>query len=342
MNRPLLSVIIVTYNSREHLERCLPTLVCTEASHEIVVVDNGSQDGTLAWLAQGYPGVRVLESGFNAGYAEGNNIGAAAARGDYLLILNPDTRVTPGAVDGLLAVCMQRPGTVVTPKLLRPDGTINACGTSMHFSGIASCNGLGHGAEAYGGTFSTLLVSGAAFLLERAAWDDVGGFDPAFFMYMEDVDISIRFWLRGYSVLCAAEAVVYHDYHLKLDARKFYFLERNRLVMLAKLYENETLRRLWPGLLMAEIATLAYAIQKGPGFLWARIKGYGWLFGHAKKLMMARQATRSSRVISDQSLLALMKPHLPYQDLTTPQMANLLSLLTTPIFRTVHRSAVHM
>lgn len=339
---PKLSVIVVTYNSRRHLERCLPALQAVDVSHEVVIVDNGSTDDTLTWVRSEFPDVRVIESGYNAGYAGGNNIGVAASSGEYVLIVNPDTTLLPGSAETMVAVCERSPEVVVTPKILRPDGTINACGTTMHFSGITSCNGLGQSAEAYSGTFSTLLVSGAAFALSRACWEDVGGFDEAFFMYMEDVDLSIRLWLKGYSIACAADAVVIHDYDLRMTARKFYYLERNRLMMLAKLYRPATLWRLWPGLVIAELATLSYALRRGPRFLWSRLIGYGWLLRHTGRIHRARAKVRAGRVLSDQTLVALMRPYLPFQDLTTPRLANLLALITTPVFRTVHRAAVHL
>ncbi len=342
MKNPLVSVIIVAYNSKSDLPKCLASLEDVSEILEIIIVDNGSTDGTVEWLKKEYSTIKVLEAGYNAGYAEGNNIGVSVANGDYFFILNPDTRVAPGAVETMLELCTNNPGAVVTPKILQPDGTVNACGTSMHFSGITTCNGIGQSPHAYHGTFRTLLVSGAAFMLSRAVWDDVGGFDPSFFMYMEDVDISVRFWLYGHSVVCAADAIVYHDYRLNLSSRKFYYLERNRLLVLAKLYEWSTVRRLWAGLLVTEGVTLAYAVRRGPQFFWARLKGYAWIVAHVREIKRGRGKVQRERVLSDRGLLALMRPYLPYQDLTTPRLANVLSLVTTPIFRTVHRLAVHM
>ncbi|MHB1627555.1 MAG: glycosyltransferase family 2 protein, partial [Bacilli bacterium] len=104
MTDVMLSIVIVAYNSRRHLERCLPLLADMKTSHEIIIVDNGSTDGTMSWLGEHHRSVRVIRSMENGGYALGNNLGVQAARGEYVLLLNPDTEAYPGAVEAMLRV----------------------------------------------------------------------------------------------------------------------------------------------------------------------------------------------------------------------------------------------
>lgn len=336
-----LSILIVAFNSRDYLMECLDALRRVQTDHEIIVVDNGSTDGTVEWIRAEWQKVVLVEAE-NGGYAKGNNLAARHATGQYLFVLNPDTVVAEGAVDRMVDYMDRNPDCVVTPKLLQGDGSINACGTTMHFTGITHCNGLGESSEHYTGAFETLVMSGAAFMLSRQAWDDVSGFDPAFFMYMEDVDLSLRLRLRGYRIVCDADAVVVHDYHLRLNSRKLFFLERNRLFMIAKLYEYSTWKRLWPGFLMAELATWAYAFLKGPAHVWSRLRAYAWVLAHVVYLIRARRRVQRRRVVRDSALLSLMSPVLPYASLTKSSSAKVLSLLTTPLFRLVQRTAVNL
>lgn len=341
MRGPTLSILIVTYNSMKHLGPCLEAVSETRTDHEIVIVDNGSSDGTLTWLHENHPRCKVIEAA-NGGYAMGNNIAAAHAGGEFFLVLNPDTVVSAGAVDHMVSLISADRDSIITPKLLQHDGTVNTCGTTMHFTGITSCNGLGERAENYSGVFASLILSGAAFLISREAWEAVQGFDPAFFMYMEDVDLSLRLRLLGYRILCDAEATVYHDYTLRLEPRKLFYLERNRLMMIAKVYEGRTWRRLLPGLVMAELATWSYSVMKGPRFVWARFMAYVWVMARLPYILVTRSTVQAQRRVRDASLLSLMSPVLPYYSLTKSSMAKNLSLMTTPVFRHVQRSALNL
>jgi len=104
-----LSIILVNYNSREDLARCLPTLFGEVQDAEVLVVDNSPGDGTAEWLAATYPQVRLIVNPTNTGYAGGNNLGIEHATNDWVLILNPDTAVHPGAIDALLSAARQHP-----------------------------------------------------------------------------------------------------------------------------------------------------------------------------------------------------------------------------------------
>ncbi len=213
---PLVSVVIVNYNGRHHLERCLPALVtATTAAHEVIVVDNGSSDDSLAWLAREWPGVRTLDLRRNLGFAEANRRGVASARALYVALLNNDTEPAPGWLDALLAPLEAEADVAATCavlELLRWPGIVNARGGAI--------SRLGHGwdrdfgrplADAPRDTrpVATAFPTAAAALFRRA---DLlaDGFDPSFFMYHEDVDWGWRQWLTGRRVLLCPGAVVRH------------------------------------------------------------------------------------------------------------------------------------
>jgi N-acetylglucosaminyl-diphospho-decaprenol L-rhamnosyltransferase len=216
---------VVNYNAGEHLAACVTSLRA-EGVHPIVVVDNGSTDDSLDRLSDG-PDITVIRSPSNVGYGGGMNR-AVAAMGDDdspVLVCNPDLVVRPGAIKVLVAALEADPKVgIVGPRLNNVDGSLYPSARAFPAMGDA----IGHaflGAVAPRNRFSQrykLLdwdhatarpvdwVSGACCLVRRTAWDEVGGFDDSFFMYMEDVDLCWRVGRRGWQVLYEPAAEVMH------------------------------------------------------------------------------------------------------------------------------------
>ncbi len=219
-----LSIIIVSYNTRTDLERCLDSLVTAPPrhSHEIVVVDNGSADQSVA--AARSRGVRVIENGANVGFARANNVGIRATAGDNLLLLNSDTIVPPGAIDTLLDVLAQHPDVgVVGPRLVdaegraelsfgRMIGPLNEMRQKRFVRGQARRDAA-ISAQVEQWTHSEQFpdwVTGACLLVRRADAEAVGLFDERFFMYTEDVDFCAAIRARGRRILFTPAAEVVH------------------------------------------------------------------------------------------------------------------------------------
>jgi GT2 family glycosyltransferase len=212
-----LSIVIVSFNARGDLERCLESLHATPPAiaHEIVVVDNGSTDGSLE-AARRWPDVRVLALGSNVGFAKGNNAGIRATTGDAILLLNSDTVVPPGALDRLVAELDRDPAVaVVGPRLVDGSGRAELSFGRM----IGPINELRQKRLARRkGEVEKLTrqrhhpdwVSGACLLVRRADADAVGGLDERFFMYTEDVDFCAAMRARGRRILFAPDVEVVH------------------------------------------------------------------------------------------------------------------------------------
>ncbi|WP_018464970.1 glycosyltransferase family 2 protein [Calidithermus timidus] len=330
---PELSLLIVAYNSRPDLERLLPSVYAQGVECEILVVDNNPADGTGEWLRQHHPAVRVVVSPRNGGYAGGNNFGIREARGEFVLVLNPDTVLHPGALRTLLEAARAHPDALIGAKLLNPDGTVNAVGNHMHYCGITTCRGLGEPAGRHRGLEPVPLVSGAAFIAARRTLLGLGGFDEDYWMYLEDADLSLRARLRGHPIYSANDALITHYYRLGMSPRKFYYLERNRLLTLLKVYEGRTLRRIAPALLLTELATWAFALLKGWPYLRARWEGYGWLWQNRAAIRAKRAEVQRSRSVGDAVILRDMLTKLPFEQLTAPRLAGWLERLTTPLYR---------
>ena len=211
---PDVSIIIVSFNARPDLERCLDSLgTSIRRSHEVIVVDNASRDGS-ADAAADRPGVRVIRREENRGFAHATNIGIRAGSGTNLLLLNSDTVVPPGAVDRLLAILEQHPDVaVVGPRLVdvtgRPElsfgrmiGPLNELRQKWRSrTAIARLTKRRHYPD---------WVSGACLLVRRTDAEAVGVLDERYFMYTEDVDFCAAIRARGRRVLFTPEVEIVH------------------------------------------------------------------------------------------------------------------------------------
>lgn len=207
---PTLSIIVVSYNTREMTLDCLRSVHAeTRTPFELIVVDNASGDGSAEAIAAEFPGLRLMAEEVNHGFAAANNLAAKEARGEYLLLLNPDTVVLDGALDKLLEFAKQRPeARIWGGRTLYGDRSLNpsSCWRRMDLwslfcraTGLATAfpNNPVLNSEGYGGWDRTTerevdIVTGCLFLISRADWDALGGFDPAFFMYAEEADLCLR------------------------------------------------------------------------------------------------------------------------------------------------------
>jgi GT2 family glycosyltransferase len=219
-----LSIIIVSYNARGDLSNCLASLgdAPPQASHEVIVVDNASTDGSEAAAARS--GARVIALPDNRGFAAGNNAGIRASRGELLLLLNSDTLVPPGAIDTLLRVLGQRPDVaVIGPRLVDGQGHRELSFGSMiapraEWRQRRLMRRLAQGDAAARAHVDALTatehypdwVSGACLLVRRDAAEAVGLLDERYFMYTEDVDFCAAIRARGQRVLFTPEAEIVH------------------------------------------------------------------------------------------------------------------------------------
>jgi GT2 family glycosyltransferase len=220
-----LSIVIVSYNVREDLERCLSSLGAhpPKASHEILVVDNDSTDGS-AEAARRVPDVRVIEMGANRGYAAANNVGIRASVGDTLLLLNSDTIVPEGAIDRLLGTLNSHPHVAILgPRLVDSAGRAELSFGPMlsplsewRQRKLVASNARGDPAIVRRVEEMTRRiqwpdwVSGACLLVRRADADAVGLLDERYFLYTEDVDFCAAVRARGRRVMFTPDVEVVH------------------------------------------------------------------------------------------------------------------------------------
>lgn len=231
MTQPRISVLIVTWNCRALIRECLDHLFASSINHpiEVIVVDNASHDETPDFIRDQYPQVVVIESGSNLGFGQGNNLAANHARGDYLLLLNPDAYLTNhNALQILIDELDNDHGggvAAVAPKLINPDGThqLGDGGYAPTIGNIVRHQWLLSrfvpGVRGFyfnrPGLFrreriAAHWLAATCLLVRRAAFEAVGGFDPTFFLYGEDVDLGVRIHRTGLRQWLLPRAQVVH------------------------------------------------------------------------------------------------------------------------------------
>ena len=222
---PKVTAVVVSYNTRDDLLRCLASLAAhVRLPLEVVVVDNASTDGSAAAVRAAYPAARVLESPANQGFSAANNAGIRASSAPQVLVLNSDAELTPGALETLSGLLDARPDVgVVGPRTVNPDGSVQlSFGPDLTplsewrqrslVLGLRARRpeALREAEQRASREHEPDWVSGSCFLARRAALEAIGGFDEGFFLYEEDADLCRRLRGAGWRVLYTPAAEVRH------------------------------------------------------------------------------------------------------------------------------------
>ncbi|MEX2586622.1 MAG: glycosyltransferase [Actinomycetota bacterium] len=264
------SVIVLNFNGKQFLDTCLTSLVDQDfpkERFEIVLVDNGSTDGSVDYVREAWPSVRILKLDRNLGFAGGINAGVRFATGEYVALINNDAHAhVDWLKKGLAGFEHSMDVAMVASKILTLDGkTIDYAGGALSFYGHGFKVGVNEPDEGqYDRPGETLFGSGCALFMPRDLFLDTGGFDDDYFAFFEDVDLGWRLWILGYRVLYEPSSIVYHRHHGTADAlgaeKERFLLERNALVTILKNYEDETVERsLAPALMLALERGLTYS-----------------------------------------------------------------------------------
>jgi GT2 family glycosyltransferase len=294
----------------------------TRALQEIIVVDNHPGQPVAAVLA-GSDGVTVIGNPANTGYAGGNALGAARARSDYLLFINPDARPAFDLCARLAHELDQDAAVAIAgAQILLPDGRCNAGDNPLHFTGLSWSGGFGDVPE-HGEARDALAVSGACLMVRASSFSELDGFSVPYFLYCEDTDLCWRARLRGWRVRFVPQATVVHEYEFDRGQAKWRYLERNRLLMVLANYESRTLVRALPALLFTELGLWFVACRDG----WVVEKGrsYGDILRLRGWLRYQRVRVQSERTVRDEVLLPEMVGRLDSSPLMSGLAARLLS-----------------
>lgn len=326
-------VIVLNYNGLEHLQACLGSLEKqTFQDFEVTLADNGSGDGSIDFVKDNFPKVKVLDYGLNHGFAKGNNLAMEEAIKDgvdYIALLNNDTEVDENWLKELVDVIESDPhiGACTSKMLLFNDrDKINSGGGIVNYTGHSWPAGL---FEEDVGQFEKRMVDSpcaGAILLRREALDEVGLFDEDYFAYHEDTDLSWRMRLAGYKNYFVPASIVYHKYSPTLGKEKYYLLERNRLMTLLKNYSLRTLILISPGIFFSEMAVLYYAFVSG--WFKKKLSCYAWILKNIGGTLKKREKIQSTRKIPDSEIVQNYKGTMEYENVSNV----LIDYLFNPIF----------
>jgi len=321
--RPLVSVIVLNFEGlkRRHLIDCLESLSKTIYPYlQVIVVDNASTNGSAGFIKKNYPWVKLIENKVNLGYSASNNEAMRQSTGEYVVLLNNDTNVTPSWLDHIVSALQKdEKVAVVGCKILcyNEPKRIDSAGGYIDAAGRPFERGRYFGESIsdvgqYDYVFKVFYVSGAAIALRKRVINEIGDLDPEFFMYFEEVDLCWRAILRGYDVLYIPDAVIYHKRPPSLSSNvapeMIFHTHKNRLAMLLKNYSLPSLLRALPRIIFDDILAIIYCILRNDtkGFV-AILNGIFWNLKKLRYLVKKRRVVQAEvRRASDEEVFKLM------------------------------------
>ena len=298
------TVVMLAWGEEPLLAEAVSAALASTVDVDVIVVDNGSPSVDAV---RGTDGVTVLSPGRNLGFAGGCNLGASQASGDVVVFVNSDAVVAPTAL-AALAEALVGDVALVSGSLrlrARPD-VINSAGNPVHYSGLSWAGGLGAPASDFTEGRAIASASGGLCAMTASRFAEIGGFSEPMFAYLEDADLSLRCWLRGWSVGYVPTAVATHHYEFGRNASKLYLLERNRLFMVLTVWPTRLLLALAPALLGLELLMCLVALRDG--WLRRKLAGWAWLWRHGREVVARRREVQAAAVISPSEFAALLTP----------------------------------
>ena len=308
-----ISAIVVNWNGKEVLSGCLRSLLDQDCEDfEILVVDNGSKDGSQALVKKEFPAVKLIENETNIGFGPAVNKGLEKAEGDYLIFLNNDLALQPDCLRQLAKLLDSDPTVgAAIPKILyysssekntsRETARINSYGVLVNYTGIACPNLIDQFDQS--NLPLTESACGGIFMFPREVYEKVGGFDDDLFLYHEDHDLSWRIRMMGWKLMVVPDSVCYHHYNFNKGVLKFYQSEKNRLYILLKNFECKTLCLIAPAIVLVEISQIVHAVFHGWFFL--KLKSYREIAAQSIKISRKRRQIQSTRKVADKEIVRL-------------------------------------
>jgi len=309
MDNPLVSVIIVNYNGKRHLEKCLESLMNVDyAKYEVILVDNNSTDNSVEFVKNVHPSVIIIKLDNNYGFAEPNNIGAKNAKGELLLFLNNDTVVNPNFIREMVKVLNQDSEIAICQSLLlKPNGEVESSGDFIDILGRAYMS-----KEKETKVKEILSARGASMMVRKKMFWELGGFDKNFFASFEDIDLSWRAWIWGYKIVLVPNSIVYHTggqtVQLLTPEIEFHGVKNNLVLCLAN-FEAPLSKII--KLFYASLMKKSFGISVGTDYELARplpsfgtvFRGLMWVLKNFKYVSVKRKKVNSRRARTTEELV---------------------------------------
>lgn len=311
----LVTVIIPSWNGRHLLKTCLSSIQKqTLKDFEVIVVDNGSSDGSIDYIEKNFSKVRVIKLEKNYGFAKAINFGIKEAKGDFIVLINNDTEVGRQCLHYLVQAAKQHPEVgFVAAKMLNyyQRDVIDSAGDYLDEVGHANNIGLG---KKDGPIFDqpgyVFLATGGGGLFKRKVFDRVGLFDENYFAYFEDVDLCLRAQFQGIKGWYEPKAIIYHI-HKATSSKNLDLLEylqfRNMTQTIIKNFPSSILLKKWRWLkiILVHFNTIFYQLRNG--FFWSPFFADLWILFHIQELLRERRRIQSNKRVSDEYIESFLK-----------------------------------
>lgn len=331
-----MGVVVLAWQDEPWLAACVDSILASVGVQtELVVVDNGCRPEDLAAVPDHHR-FRLLRPGTNLGFAGGCNYGARELDTDFIALVNSDCLLCTDTLRQLVEEA-GRPAVgpvMASVRIADTPHLINSAGNPVHISGLSWAGGL-YETEDRSSPFDVTAASGACLVLQRAVWEELGGFDDEYFAYLEDTELSLRCWQRGLAARCVPTAVALHHYEFSRNDTKMYLLERNRIMMVATLWSARALLLLAPMLVAVELFLAGYAVARG----WGRhkLRGYVWLWRQREHIRTRRSTVQASVVGSERVWMHRLTPALDRHVVGSAVLARLASVCFGLYWRLVRR-----
>ena len=311
-NNPLVSIVILNYNAGDLLIDCIDSIQNSNYKNfEIILVDNVSKDNSHKKCKERFPDIKLIENSENLGYCEGNNVGIREAKGQFVVILNPDTIVEPSWLSELLLAYGKNGEGIYQPKFLASTdhSMLLSTGNMIQIFGFGYSRSKGDLDKRQYEKFERInFASGTCIFTSKKTIERIGLFEPFLFAFHDDLELCWRGALIGISSFYVPSSLVYHPiegYSFKWSPLKFKLLERNRKYCLLTLYSRSTFFKMIPGLLLIDIAVLFFYIFKGLGKM--KISADIEILKNWKTINKKYNQNQKIRIISDQELMKQFK-----------------------------------
>ena len=309
---PLISIVILNYNAEKFLDECINSIYKTEKiNFEIILVDNASTDKSYKECIQKFPEIKLIENKKNLGYCEGNNVGIRASKGEFVVILNPDTVVTPTWLNELFSAYQENGNGIYQPKILATTDhdMLLSSGQFIQLFGFGYSRGKGEKhVEESKDVEKIGYASGTCLFTSKNILEKLEYFDPFLFAYHDDLDLCWRASMFGISSFYVPSSIIFHPiegYSFKWSKFKFYLMERNRQYCLLTHFTKSSFLKMLPSLILVDIAVSLFYLKKG--MFITKIKTSLNILKNLAKISQKYKKIQSSRTLSDKEILNIFQ-----------------------------------
>ena len=312
LSETLVSIVILNYNAGKLLDECITSVYKTEkVNFEIILVDNASSDKSYRKCMEKFPAIHLIENEKNLGYCEGNNVGIRSSKGEFVVILNPDTVVNPDWLSQLFFAYHENGEGIYQPKILATTDhdMLLSSGQFIQLFGFGYSRGKGEKYIKKNNDIEKIsYASGTCIFTSKNILQKLNLFDPFLFAYHDDLDLCWRAAMLNINSFYVPTSIIFHPiegYSFKWSKFKFYLMERNRQYCILTHFSKSSYIKMLPSLILVDIAVSLFYLKKG--MLITKIKSSLNILKNTKKISKKYNQIQSTRILSDKEILNIFK-----------------------------------